>query len=366
MTALAETASPARGRAGATGPTGVEPSGAGRAGAGPSGAWSSGAWPDRLRAVGRTTAVAATVFVLASFLTFWLGALSPSNPAAAVLGETATADDIARMNHEFGLDRPFLVQYVTWLGNALTGDLGRSYFTTIPVSDSIAAALPVDLQLAGLALLLAVLLGGGAGIGAALGQGGRFDRAVTLVASAVGTLPPFVVGIGLIVIFSVFLGVLPSGGYVAPAVDPVLWLRFALLPALALSIDLAASIARQLRTSLVGQLGENYVTGAVVRGLRTRRILLRHVLRNAAGPALTVLGMGIPMMLGGAVVTEKIFNLPGVAQLALQASSQHDIPLILGTLLVTIAVVLAGNTAVNAALAALTPQARRPAIGARA
>jgi peptide/nickel transport system permease protein len=299
------------------------------------------------------------VFLFSSLITFTLGALSPSNPAAAVLGETATPADIARMNHEFGLDRPFLMQYADWLASAFTGDLGRSYFTTIPVADSVFAALPVDLALAGLAVLLAVLLGGAAGIGAALRRGGRLDRAVTFVASALGTLPPFVIGIGLIVVFSVLLKALPAGGYVGPQHGLLPWLRFAILPALALSLDIAANIARQLRTSLVAQLGENYVTGAVVRGLGARRVLFGHALRNAIGPALTVLGVGVPTVLGGAIVTEKIFNLPGLAQLTLQAAAQHDVPVIQGTLLVTITVVLACNTLVNLALLRLTPQGRR-------
>jgi peptide/nickel transport system permease protein len=306
-----------------------------------------------------TLATPVVVFLFSSLLTFGLGALSPSNPAAAVLGDTATPDDIARMNHEFGLDRSLPVQYADWLFSALRGDLGRSYFTTIPVADSIFAALPVDLALAGLAILLAVLIGGAAGIAAALRQGSRLDRTVTAVASALGTLPPFVLGIGLIVIFSVLLKALPAGGYVPLEQGLGQWLRFAILPALALSLDIAASIARQLRTSLVGQLGENYVTGAVVRGLGTRRVLFGHALRNAAGPALTVLGIGVPMILGGAVVTEKIFNLPGVAQLALQAAGQHDVPLIQGTLLVTVTVVLVCNTLVNLAVLHLTPQGRR-------
>lgn len=310
-------------------------------------------------AVARWVAVPVTVFLVSSLLTFGLGALSPSNPAAAVLGDTATPADIARMNHEFGLDRPWPERYLSWLGHALTGDLGRSYFTTIPVADSIRRALPVDLTIAGLALGFAVLLGGAAGIGAAVRQGSWFDRTVTVVCSGLSTLPPFVIGIGLIVVFAVTLRALPAGGYVPLTADPVRWLRFALLPALALSLDVAAGIARQLRTSLVGQLGENYVTGAVVRGLGSRRILFGHALRNAAGPALTVLGMGVPMVLGGSVVTEKIFNLPGVAQLALQASAQHDVPLIQGTLLVTITVVLVCNTLVNLALDRLTPQGAR-------
>ncbi|GAA2395454.1 ABC transporter permease [Dactylosporangium salmoneum] len=315
----------------------------------------------RRRRLGWIGAVATpvVVFLFSSLLTFSLGALSPSNPAAAVLGETATPADIARMNHEFGLDRPFLVQYADWLGGALTGDLGRSYFTTIPVADSIFAALPVDLALAGLAILLAVLLGGAAGIAAALRRGSRLDRAVTVVASALGTLPPFAIGIGLVVVFSVLLKVLPAGGYVGPQHGLLPWLRFAILPALALSLDIAASIARQLRTSLVAQLGENYITGAVVRGLGARRVLFGHALRNAVGPALTVLGVGVPTVLGGAVVTEKIFNLPGLAQLALQASAQHDVPLIQGTLLVAVTVVLVCNTLVNLALARVTPQGRR-------
>jgi peptide/nickel transport system permease protein len=321
-----------------------------------------------LRSPLRIVAVPVTVFLLASFITYGLGALGNANPAAAVLGDTATPADIARMNHQFGLDRPFLVQYFTWLGHALTGNLGQSYFTTIPVSTSVGQALPVDLSLAVLALSFAVLFGGTAGIAAALRQGSRLDRTATLVCSGLATVPPFIVGIVLIVVFSVFLKALPAGGYVAFSTDPGQWLRFALLPSLALSVEGAAAVARQLRTSLVGALRENYVVGAAARGLSSRRVLFRHVLRNAAGPALTVLGLEVPTLIGGAVVAEKIFNLPGVAQLALQAGSQHDIPVIQGTLLVTIGVVLVSNIAVNLALVRLSPQsrrqARRPAGGA--
>ncbi|QMU77382.1 ABC transporter permease [Streptacidiphilus sp. PB12-B1b] len=300
-----------------------------------------------------------TVFLLSSLLTFGLGAMSGANPGAAVLGITATPADIARMNHQFGLDRPLPVQYVSWLGHALRGDLGRSWFTSASVSQSVFQALPVDLSVAGLALLLAVVLGGAAGIAAALSNGGRIDRLVTLVSSVLGTLPAFVVAIALIVVVSVQLGALPSGGYVPFGQNPGQWLRFALLPGFALSLDAAAGIARQLRTSLVGALRENYVTGAAMRGLSARRVLFGHVLRNAVGPALTVLGMSVPMIIGGAVVTERIFNLPGIAQLALQAAQEQDVPVIQGTLLVTVAVVLIANLAVNAGLSALTPAARR-------
>lgn len=315
------------------------------------------------RSLGRVLAVTGTVFLLASLLTFALGALSDANPAAAVLGDMATPADIARMEAHFGLDRPLYAQYLSWLGNALTGDLGVSWFTGVPVADSIAEALPVDLSIAGLALLLAVLLGGGAGIAAALSNGGWIDRSITLVCSVLATLPPFLIGIVLIVIFAVQLGALPTGGYIPLDQSPGQWLRYAILPAFALSLDAAASIARQLRTSLVGALRENYVTGAEMRGFSARRVLFGHVLRNAAGPALSVLGVSVPVIFGGAVVTEKIFNLPGIARLALDAAEQHDIPVIQGTLLVTIGVVLIANIAVNAALTALNPAARRPAAG---
>jgi peptide/nickel transport system permease protein len=311
------------------------------------------------RSAVRIISVPVTVFLLASFVTYALGAIGHANPAAEVLGDTATPADIVRLNHVFGLDKPFLVQYVDWLGHALTGNLGQSYFTSIPVTTSVTQALPVDLSLAVLAMLIAVLVGSAFGIAAALRPGSKFDHAVTLVCAGLATVPPFIVGIALIVVFAVFLKLLPSGGYVGLSQDPGQWLRFAILPALALSVEGGAAIARQLRTSLSAALRENYVTGAAARGLSSRRVLLRHVLRNAAGPALTVVGLEIPNLIGGAVVAEKIFNLPGVAQLALQAGNEHDIPVIQGALLVTIGVVLVSNIAVNLALLRLNPQSRQ-------
>ena len=312
-----------------------------------------------LRSVLGVVVVTVTVLFLASVITFALGAMSDSNPAAAALGETATPEDIARLDHEFGLDRPLAVQYLSWVGNALTGDLGRSWFTTIPVADSIRTALPVDLSIAALALVLAILIGGGAGIGAALSNGGIFDRAVTLVCSILATLPPFVIGMALIVVFAVKLQLLPAGGYVPISVSPGEWLRFAILPALALSLDVAASIARQLRTSLVGELRENYAVGAEMRGFGRRRVLFGHVLRNAAGPTLAVIGLAIPLIIGGAVITEKLFGLPGIAQLALQAAEKGDVPVVLGTLLVTAVIVVAASLVINVLQTLLNPVARR-------
>jgi peptide/nickel transport system permease protein len=315
------------------------------------------------RPLARLVLTTATVLFLASVITFALGALSKSNPAAAVLGETATPRDIALMDHQFGLDRPLVPRYLDWVGGALHGDLGRSWFTTVPVSSSIKQALPVDLSIALLALVLAVLLGASAGIGAALRQGGVLDRVVTVVCSVLGTLPPFVIGIGLIVLLAVKARLLPAGGYVAFSADPVQWLRFAFLPGLALSLEVAANIARQLRTSLVGALAENYAVGAEMRGYSRRRVLFGHVLRNAVSPTLAVVGMALPLIIGGAVMTEKLFNLPGIAQLALQSAQRGDVPVVLGTLVVTSVIVLAGSLVINALQVFLDPAARRGVTG---
>lgn len=314
-----------------------------------------GGW---VRRIVNLVAITAAVLFLASVITFALGAMAKTNPAAAVLGETATEADIARLDHQFGLDRPLVVQYADWLGSALQGDLGVSWFTTVPVADSIAQALPVDLSIALLAIVLAILIGGAAGIGAALSNGGVFDRSVTIVCSLLGTLPPFVIGMALIVVFAVKAKLLPAGGYVPIGENPAEWLRFAILPSLALSLDVAASIARQLRTSLVGALRENYAIGAQMRGFGRRRVLFGHVLRNAAAPTLAAIGLAIPLVIGGAVMTEKLFGLPGIAQLALQSSEKGDVPVVLGTLLVTAVVVVIASLVVNVAQAALDPAAR--------
>ena len=313
------------------------------------------------RPLGRLLITVVTVLFLASVVTFALGALSKANPAAAVLGETATPADIAKMNHQFGLDKPLVPRFFIWLGHALHGDLGTSWFTSVPVSTSVKQALPVDLSIAVLALFLAIVVGVGAGVGAALSNGGPFDRLVTFVCSILATLPPFVIGIGLMILLAVKVHALPAGGYVSFTQDPVQWLRFALLPALALSLEVAANIGRQLRTSLVGSLRENYAVGATMRGYSRTRVLFGHVLRNAVAPTLAVIGMAIPLIIGGAVMTEKIFNLPGIAQLALQASQRDDVPVVLGTLLVTAVIVLAGSLVINALQTLLNPAARRGA-----
>ncbi|MFZ0083411.1 MAG: ABC transporter permease [Trebonia sp.] len=304
--------------------------------------------------IGGGLAVLIPILVLSSFITYSLGALSNSNPAATILGqEAATPAAVAHLDHVLGLDKPLPVQYGNWLSQAVRGNLGVSYFTQIPVSQSIAQRLPVDLSIAIGAIILAVLIGGTAGTVAAVRRSGWVDRGVTLACSAVSTLPAFVVGIILVVAFAVTAHVLPANGYTGPTAGIGPWLAHIILPSLALALPVAADVARQLRTSLVSVLEQNYITGARVRGLPYRRILTRHALRNAAGPALTILGNDFPVMLAGAVAAEAVFSLPGLGQLLLEAAQTRDIPVVQGVLLVVSTFVIVINLMVNTVLGLL-------------
>lgn len=298
-----------------------------------------------------TFGTAVTVFVLATFATFALGAASGSNPAAVALGEVATQEDVDRLNHVFGLDRPFLVRYFDWIAGAVTGDLGNSWFTTIPVADSLAQAFPVSLSIAIGAIVLALLFGFTGGVLAAISRGGFVDRAVTLLSTMSATVPAFVAAIALILLFAYAIPIFPVAGYVPPEKNLVGWLMCLVLPSIALSLDAGADIARQLRTSLVGTLQENYVIGARVHGLAPGRIIFRHALPIASTPALSVLGVHAPRLIGGAVITEVIFGMPGLGQLANRSALQGDIPVVQGVLLVTIAMVVVIGAIINLVIA---------------
>lgn len=312
-----------------------------------------------LRALGRTALIVVPVFFLATVITFALGAASGLSPAASLSGDEATPERIAAIEQDLGLDQPVVVQYLTWIGRVLTGDLGTSWYNGFPVSELIAQRLAITASIAGLALVFALVAGTGLGLVAIVFHGRLVDRLVTGFTTAISTLPPFVVSIALIIVLSVWLRVLPSSGYVPFDQDPGLWFRLILMPAVALSLDAAAEIARQLRTGVVHVLGENYITGARVRGLSPARILWVHALRNGAGPAVAILGMKIPTLLGGAVVTETIFSMPGFGMLAADSALRGDVPVVQGTLVVAVVLVLAFSLLVNVALEALQPAARR-------
>lgn len=312
-----------------------------------------------LRYVVRTVAIVVPVFLFATFITYALGAVSGLSPAGLKLGDAATPADVERVNAQFGLDQNVVARYVDWLGGILRGDLGVSWFNDLAVAPQILQRLEISVSVAGLALAIGIVFGFTLGVLAAISQGSWFDRSVTVFTTVISTLPPFVVAIGLIVVFCVTFPLLPSAGYVSPSVDFWRWLSLIILPATALSLDTVSDLARQLRTGLVDAYGENYVTGAIVRGLGRRRVLFVHVLRNGAGPALTVLGMRVPALLGGAVVTESIFGMAGFGRFASESALRGDVPVVQGTLVVAIVLVLAFNLLVNGALVRLRPGSLR-------
>lgn len=310
-------------------------------------------------ATGRTILIVVPVFLFATLVTFALGNASGLSPAASLSGDEATPERIAAINAELGLDQPVAVQYLTWIGGVLRGDLGVSWYNGFPVTQLIVERLAVTASIAGLALAIALVGGVTLGLLAVIFRGSLVDRAVTVFTTIVSTLPPFVVAIGLIVVFSVWLRLLPSAGYVPFTEDPLAWFALVIMPAVALSLDAMAELARQLRTGLVRVMGENYIVGARVRGLSGRRVLWVHALRNGAGPALAVLGMKAPALLGGAVVTETIFSMPGFGMLAADSALRGDVPVVQGTLVVAVVLVLVFSLIVNVALETLQPAGRR-------
>jgi peptide/nickel transport system permease protein len=307
----------------------------------------------------RTVAIVVPVFLFATFVTFALGTISGLSPAALKLGDSATTAQVAAVNAQFGLNQPLGTRYLDWLGGAVTGNFGDSWFNGLPVAPQIFERLGISISVAGFALIIGVTAGFALGLAATVRRGTWVDRLVTGLATVIATLPPFVVAIVLIIVFSVTLRWLPSAGYVDPTVNFGEWLTLITLPAIALSLDTVADLARQLRTGLVAAYDENYVTGAIARGFSLRRVLFVHVLRNGAGPALAVLGLRAPALLGGAVVTESIFGMEGFGRFTSESALRGDVPAVQGALVVGIVLVLGFNLVVNALLARLVPSSRR-------
>lgn len=307
----------------------------------------------------RTVAIVVPVFLFATFVTFALGNISGLSPAALKLGDSATTAQVAAVNAQFGLNQPLGIRYLHWLGGAVTGNFGDSWFNGLPVAPQIFERLGISVSVAGFALIIGVTAGFALGLAATVRRGTWVDRLVTGFATVIATLPPFVVAIVLIIVFSVTLRWLPSAGYVDPTVNFGEWLTLITLPAIALSLDTVADLARQLRTGLVAAYDENYVTGAIARGFSHRRVLFVHVLRNGGGPALAVLGLRVPALLGGAVVTESIFGMEGFGRFTSESALRGDVPAVQGALVVGIVLVLGFNLVVNAMLARLVPSSRR-------
>lgn len=299
------------------------------------------------------------LLLIVSFLIFSLVVLVPGDAAVALAGPNPDAERIEAVRERLGLNDPFLVQYWRWLTGALQGDLGESLFTSQTVWASITARLPTTLSLAGLALALAIVLGITVGSIAGLRPGTWIDRVATVTASVGVAVPYFWVGMVLVLLLAIDNRLLPAVGYVPLREDPVAWLRHLAIPALALALAPAAVIARQTRASVATVMNEDYVRTAKAKGLSPVRVVGKHALKNAALPVVTVFGIEANRLIGGTVVIEQLFALPGIGQLAFQAVFSRDFPIVQGVVLVTAVMVLLINILVDVSYGYFNPRIRQ-------
>jgi peptide/nickel transport system permease protein len=310
------------------------------------------------RYVARRLLLVIPVMLIVSLLSFSLILLVPGDPAVTIAGQSATREQIAAIRDQLGLDRPVVVQYMSWLGHALTGDFGNSLSTGQPVVGSILDRLPVMLSLAAGALVIAVILGFPAGVAAAVRRDGVVDRLLGVGAATGLALPSYFVGMLLIILVALNLGWLPPTGYTPIATDPVDWLAHIVLPCIALGLVPAAVLARQLRGAMVTALDQDYVRTADAKGLLRQKVVYKHALKNAAIAPLTALGTQFALVVGGSVVVEQVFGIPGLGALAINAVQNRDIPLIQGIVVFTALMVQAINLLVDISYGWLNPRVR--------
>jgi peptide/nickel transport system permease protein len=273
------------------------------------------------------------VMGVVALVVFGLLRIMPGDPAAIIAGDYATTEDIARIRAKLGLDQPLAVQARVWLGDVVRGDLGTSTYSGLPVVTLIKQRVEPTAALALLSMAAAIAAAVPLGVLAAWWQGSWVDRGVMLFAVTGFSMPAFWLGFILVYVFAVHLGVLPVQGYV-PLSDGVLAsLRHLVLPALTVSLILMALIVRMTRASVLSVLREDYIRTAWAKGLASRPVLLRHALKNAALPIVTVVGLGFALLVGGVVVTESVFAIPGIGRLTVESVIRRDYPVAQGVIL---------------------------------
>lgn len=309
------------------------------------------------RVIVRRCVMAVPLLFVVSALTFILVSLTPGNAAQAILGTNATPGEYAALNRALGLNLPLYEQYWNWLRHALTGDLGQSIFTHQPVTQAISQRLPVTLSLLAGTLLVSVVAGIGIGVFSAV-RGGAAGRGADALALIGFSLPAFWVGTELIVIFAVWRNWFPATGYVPITQSPAGWLRSLALPVASLSLYGIAATAKQTREAMLDVLASQHIRMARANGISPRAVIFRHGLRNASIRVVTVLGLQAVGLLGGTVLAENVFALPGLGSLMVTAATQHDLPVIAGIVVCFTLMVVAINLLTDLAYAWLNPRVR--------
>jgi peptide/nickel transport system permease protein len=299
------------------------------------------------------------ILLLVSFGVFVLIALVPGDAAVTLAGgENATPQKIAEVRRRLHLNDSLLSQYWRWLSHATHGDLGSSLFSKVSVAHDIASRFPITLGLVLASITVGLLVGVPLGLFSGLRPGGVVDKTSRLSTSIGIAIPSYWLAIELVVLFAVTLRLLPPSGYVGFTQSPFQWLRYIALPAMSLGAWSAASLARQLRASLIDVLETNYVRTAWAKGGRTRMVMLKHALKNAAIPSITVLGLQVGFLLGGSVIVEQIFSIPGMGPYFIQAVTSYDVPVIQGVTLVFVLVAVGLSLVVDLTYGVLDPRIR--------
>jgi peptide/nickel transport system permease protein len=306
----------------------------------------------------RRLAATIPVMVVVAVAVFGLLHFTPGDPAVIIAGDYATVDDIARIRTRLGLDQPFLAQVGIWFGQILRGDLGTSIFSGLPVTRLIGQRVEVTALLTLYAMLISVCVGVPLGVLAAWKRGSLVDRVVMIFAVSGFSMPVFWLGFLLVYVFAISAGWLPVQGYVPLANGFWRAIEHLTLPALTLSVIYMALIARMTRASMLGVLGEDYIRTAFAKGLPPRRVLVRHALKNASLPVVTIIGIGFALLIGGAVVTESVFALPGLGRLTVDAILRRDYPVIQGVILIVSGVYVLINLVVDVLYVVLDPRIR--------
>lgn len=311
-----------------------------------------------LRFLIRRMVSAVPVLFVVSLVTFAIIAIVPGDVTAELAGAEATAEQRAVIRDQLGLNQPLYQQALRWYGNLLQGDLGHSYLLNMSVTDAVLERLPVTLSLAGLALVLAVVLGVLLGVLAAIRHDSWVDQGTMSVALIGLSVPDFWLGLIMISVFSVGLAWFPTGGYVPFSEDALGWARSMALPSLALAFTQMGVIARMTRSSMLEVMGQDYIRTARAKGMRRHTVVFKHALRNALMPVITVIGVMTGVLLGGAVVIEFVFSLPGVGRLIIGAIQRRDFPIIQGGLLITASLFVFVNILVDLAYGWFDPRVR--------
>jgi peptide/nickel transport system permease protein len=298
------------------------------------------------------------VMAVVAIAVFALLHATPGDPAVIIAGDYATSDDIARIRTKLGLDQPLSTQVGLWLGRIVRGDLGTSIFSGLPVTTLIGQRVATTVWLTLFAMLISVGLGVPLGVLAAWRKGSWLDRVVMVFAVSGFSMPTFWLGFILVYVFAITAGWLPVQGYAPMSAGLGKFLSHLILPALTLSLVYMALIARMTRASMLGVLNEDYIRTAFAKGVAPRGVLLRHALKNASLPVVTIIGIGFALLIGGAVVTESVFALPGLGRLTVDAIIRRDYPVIQGVILIVSGVYVLINLVVDVLYVVLDPRIR--------